>query len=144
MYVILRHGGKQYKVSDNEELVLEKINANAGEMIDLNKLGRVLFLSADGKVNTDINDLKKIKINAKVLEHFQNDRVITFKYRAKKNYRRKRGHRQLHTKVLVESIDTGKRAKEKKTATKEIKSEKVAAQLAKLKKESKIKKDKDE
>ena len=111
MYVILKYGGKQYKVSDNDVVVLEKVNAEAGDKVDLAQMGTVLFLSDDGKNNADRAELKQIKVNAKILEHFQDDKVLVFKYKAKKKYRRKRGHRQLQTRVLIESIGTGKVAK---------------------------------
>ncbi len=108
MYAIVKHGGKQYKVVPNEEVVLEKIDAVKGDKIDLGKIGKVLFLVDDKKIKTEAKDLDKIKVNATVVEHFQNDKVIAFKYKSKKNYRRKKGHRQLQTRVMVESIGTAK------------------------------------
>jgi len=108
MYAIVRHGGKQYKITPNNEVVLEKIDAVKGDKIDLGKLGKVLFLADDKKIKTDAKDLDKIKVNATVLEHFQNDKVIAFKYKSKKNYRRKKGHRQLQTRVMIESIGAAK------------------------------------
>lgn len=111
MYVILKFGGKQYKVTDNDEVVLEKINAAEGETVDLGQLGTVLFLSDEGRNTAVRDDLEQIKVNAKVLEHFQDNKVLVFKYKAKKKYRRKTGHRQLQTRVLIESIGTGKSSK---------------------------------
>ena len=108
MYAIVKHGGKQYKVIPNKEIVLEKIDAVKGDKIDLGKIGRILFLSDDKKIKTEAKDLDKIKVNATVVEHFQNDKVTAFKYKSKKNYRRKKGHRQLQTRVMIESIGATK------------------------------------
>ena len=111
MYVILKHGGKQYKAAPDEKLILEKIDAAPGDKVDLNRLGTVLFLSDNGRTSAKIEDLKELKVAATVLEHFQDDKVIVFKYKSKKDYRRKRGHRQLQTRLLIDSIGPAKAAK---------------------------------
>ena len=126
MYAIVKHGGKQYKVIPNEEVVLEKIDAVKGDKVDLGKIGKILFLADEKNIKTDAKDLGKIKVNATVVEHFQNDKVTAFKYKSKKNYRRKKGHRQLQTRVMIESIGaanaksatTEKKEKAKKTIAK--------------------------
>ena len=139
MYVILKHGGKQYKVSPGDEVVLEKIDADAGANIDLGKIGRVLFLSDDGEINAEAGELKDLKIAAKIVEHFQGDKVIAFKYKSKKDYRRKKGHRQHLTRVLIETIgDKGVKADsktEKKVAEKPKAVKKAAVSESKAKEE---------
>ena len=124
MYAIVKHGGKQYKVVPNEEFVLEKIDAVKGDKVDLGKIGKVLFLNDDKNIETEAKGLEKIKVQATVIEHFQNDKVTAFKYKSKKNYRRKKGHRQLQTRVMVESIgsaSTKSAGSEKKVAVNEKK-----------------------
>ena len=110
MYLILEQGSKQYKVAEDDEVIFEKMPVAANTKIELSKYGKVLFLSDKSIKTTDEKELKKIKIKAKVLEHFQADKVIAFKYKSKKKYRRKLGHRQIQTRVLIESITTGKKA----------------------------------
>lgn len=110
MYLILEQGSKQYKFTENDEVVFEKLAVTKDEKIDLTKFGKVLFSSDKNRKTADEKELKKIKIQARVLEHFQGDKVIAFKYKAKKDYRRKLGHRQLQTRVLIESIGVGKKA----------------------------------
>lgn len=110
MYLILEQGSKQYKFTENDEVVFEKLAVTKDEKIDLTKFGKVLFSSDKNRKTADEKELKKIKIQARVLEHFQGDKVIAFKYKAKKDYRRKLGHRQLQTRVLIESIGAGKKA----------------------------------
>lgn len=105
MYAIIKHGGKQYKIMPNTEVILEKIDANKGDKVDLSKLGSILMVSDNGSIKTEAGELGKIKISATVMGHFQNDKVIAFKYKSKKNYRRKKGHRQLQTRVLVDTIE---------------------------------------
>lgn len=122
MYLILEQGSKQYKFTENDEVVFEKLAVAKDEKIDLTKFGKVLFSSDKNRKTADEKELKKIKIQARVLEHFQGDKVIAFKYKAKKDYRRKLGHRQLQTRVLIESIGAGKKASnevEKGAKTKE-------------------------
>jgi len=124
VYLILEQGSKQYKLAENEEVVFEKLAVAKDEKIELSKFGRVLFLSDKNKKTADEKELKKVRIKARIIEHFQGDKVIAFKYKAKKDYRRKLGHRQLRTRVLIESISAG--AKSSGETKKSVKPKKVA------------------
>ena len=101
MYAIIESGGKQYKVKAGDEILLEKINGKAGDKIELKK---ILFFTKNGETILLQKDLTKVKVKATILEQTKGDKIIVFKYKAKKNYRRKRGHRQLLTKVKIDEI----------------------------------------
>jgi len=101
VYAIIESGGKQYKVKAGDEILLEKINGKAGDKIELKK---ILFFTKNGETILLQKDLTKVKVKATILEQTKGDKIIVFKYKAKKNYRRKRGHRQLLTKVKIDEI----------------------------------------
>ena len=100
MYAIVEVGGKQYKVEPNTYFKAEKIDANVGDKVELPCL-----LVADGdKVEIAKAD-KKAKAVCEVLEFGKEKKVVVYKYKAKKNVRRKQGHRQPYTKLKVVSIE---------------------------------------
>ncbi|MFY9174024.1 MAG: 50S ribosomal protein L21 [Peptococcia bacterium] len=101
MYAIIETGGKQYKVQKGDILSLEKLNAAEGENVEIT---RVLAVVKDGEVVVGKPVVDGAKAVLKVLEHGKGDKVLVFKYKPKKNYRRMRGHRQPYTKVSVEEI----------------------------------------
>ncbi len=101
MYAIVEVGGKQYKVEPNTYFKAEKINANVGDKVELPCL-----LVADGdKIQIATADGKKAKAVCEVLEFGKESKVVVFKYKAKKNVRKKQGHRQPFTKLKVLSIE---------------------------------------
>lgn len=101
MYAIIQTGGKQYRVQEGDVLRIEKLEAEAGQTVEISN---VLAVAKDGqlKVGTPVVDGAKAVL--KVLEHGKGKKIIVFKYKPKKNYRRKQGHRQPFTKVVVEKI----------------------------------------
>lgn len=100
MYAIVEVGGKQYKVEPNTYFKTEKLDANVGDKVELPCL-----LVADGdKVEIASNSGKKAKAVCEVLEIGKESKVVVFKYKAKKNVRKKQGHRQPFTKLKVVSI----------------------------------------
>ena len=101
MYAIVEVGGKQYKVEPNTYFKAEKIEANVGDKVELPCL-----LVADGdKVQIATASGKKAKAVCEVLEFGKEKKVVVFKYKAKKNVRKKQGHRQPFTKLKVLSIE---------------------------------------
>ena len=120
MYAIIEACGKQYKVSEGEEVFVEKLEANEGEKVVFDK---VLLISDGEKVKVGTPTLKSAKVEATVVEHGKAKKVVVFKYKAKKNERKKQGHRQPYTKVEITSIKT---AAKKAEASKEAKSEATA------------------
>ena len=91
MYAIIETGGKQYRVSAGDKLRLEKIHAEEGEQVSFDK---VILLGKDDGPLIGTPYIDGAVVTAKILEHGKDDKVIVFKYRRKKNYRKFRGHRQ--------------------------------------------------
>jgi large subunit ribosomal protein L21 len=101
MYAIIETGGKQYKVQEGDVLFIEKLNAGEGESVTFD---RVLAVSNDNGLVTGTPVVSGASVSAKVEKHGRGQKIIVFKYKAKKNYRRKQGHRQPYTKVVIEKI----------------------------------------
>ncbi len=101
MYAVIETGGKQYRVEEGDTLYVEKLNAEVGEAINFDK---VLILSKDGELLAGKPFVDGAKVEASVLDQGKAKKIIVFKYKAKKNYRKKTGHRQPFTKVKIEKI----------------------------------------
>jgi large subunit ribosomal protein L21 len=95
MFAVVRTGGKQYYVGQNDKIKVERLDAEEGKSLDL----EVLALSTDGKGISLGKDLSGAKVSAKVLSHGRADKIIVFKKKRRHNYRRTQGHRQ-HLTVL--------------------------------------------
>ena len=102
MYAIIETGGKQYKVEEGQELSIELLHKEAGEVVDIDK---VLMVQKDGALTVGKPYVDGAKVTLKVLENAKAKKVVVFKFKAKKNYRRKKGHRQPFTKVVVEKFE---------------------------------------
>ncbi|GAB6180006.1 50S ribosomal protein L21 [Desulfotomaculum defluvii] len=102
MYAVVVTGGKQYKVQEGDTLYIEKLNAEAGEKVELTD---VLLVEKDGQLTVGAPKVDGAKVVLNVVRHGKGQKVIVFKYKAKKNYRRKKGHRQPFTQVVVEKIE---------------------------------------
>lgn len=109
LYAVLKHKGKQYKIKEGETVLLDKIDANPGDKLEL---GEVVLLRNDELI-LDKEKLSEAKIQATLLEEFKDKKVIAFKYKPKKGYRRKKGHRQLFSRVRIDKIVFGKEEAEK-------------------------------
>ncbi|MBD5636649.1 MAG: 50S ribosomal protein L21 [Clostridia bacterium] len=99
MYAIIENGGKQYKVSEGDVLKVEKLPAEVGAEVTFN----VVMVSDDKGVKVG-KDLKNAKVTAKVEAQDKFKKIIVFKYKPKKNERKKQGHRQPFTAVKIEKI----------------------------------------
>lgn len=102
MYAVIETGGKQYKVSEGDVVFIEKISSEVGSTVCFDK---VLAVSKDGKFSAGNPVVKNAKVDAKVLSHGKDSKIIVYKYKAKKGYSKKQGHRQPHTKVQIEKIN---------------------------------------
>jgi len=102
MYAISETGGKQYKVQEGDVIYIEKLGLNEGDSVTFD---RVLAVSkADGLV-TGSPLVAGAKVSGKVEKEGKGAKIIVYKYKAKKNYRRKQGHRQPYTKVTIGAIE---------------------------------------
>lgn len=118
MYAVIETGGKQYRVQEGDVISIEKLNAVADEKIEFDK---VLVLNDDKTVQVGTPYVDAVKVFGTVVENGKGDKVIIFKYKAKKDYRKKQGHRQPYTMVKIDSLN-GLLAS-KKAAPKEAKAE---------------------
>ena len=100
MYAIIQTGGKQYKVAVGDVVSVEKLNAE----IDTEVAFDVLLVSDGENVTVGQPFVEGVKASGKVLEHGKGKKVVVFKYKAKKDSRKKRGHRQPFTKVEITAI----------------------------------------
>ncbi len=100
MYAIIVTGGKQYKVEQGNRIMVEKLDAEVGAEVSFDVL-----MTSDGEtVTVGKPVIQGIACKAEVVEHGKGSKIIVFKYKAKKNYRKKQGHRQPYTMVKILSI----------------------------------------
>ncbi|MCS1351430.1 50S ribosomal protein L21 [Mechercharimyces sp. CAU 1602] len=102
MYALIQTGGKQYRVQEGDTLYIEKLTADAEESVVFD---HVLLVNKDGETTVGSPLVEGAKVSAKVIEHGKGKKITVFKYKPKKNYKRKKGHRQPFTKVRIESIE---------------------------------------
>ena len=101
MYAIIETGGKQYRVSEGDILFIEKLNAEADSTVEFD---RVIAAGNDGDLMFGTPTVEGAKVTAKVIKNGKSKKITVFTYRAKKDSKRKMGHRQPYTKVQIESI----------------------------------------
>ena len=129
MYAIIETGGKQYRVQEGDIITVEKLAVEAGDQVELDK---VLILSDDNGVKVGTPYIEGAKVIAEVVENGKAKKVIVFKFKAKKDYRKKQGHRQPYTMLKIESL-TGKASKKaSKPVEEEVKAEAAEAVEAKV------------
>lgn len=108
MYAVIKTGGKQYRVQEGDVITIEKLNANVGDKVEFDEV-LVLGEGADIKVGTPFLD--GVKVFGTVTENGKGKKIIIFKYKSKKDYRKKQGHRQPYTMVEITGLGTDKPAK---------------------------------
>lgn len=101
MHAIIETGGKQYKVAEGDTLFIEKLPAEAGDAVTFRK---VLAVIDGDKLTVGTPVVEGAKVDASVVKNGKGKKVIVFKYKPKKGYRRKQGHRQPYTKVTIGKI----------------------------------------
>jgi large subunit ribosomal protein L21 len=107
MYAIVKTGGKQYRVERGQTLLVERLPAEAGASVALEP---ILYRSEDAVF--DAASLKKVKVTAKVLAHERGEKLRVFKFKPKRGYKRRTGHRQELTRIEVTNISMGAATKE--------------------------------
>jgi large subunit ribosomal protein L21 len=103
VYALIQTGGKQYKVSEGEILKVEKLEGEAGGSIVLDQV--MMINDENGSIKIGNPLLDNARVTAKILDQGKNKKIIVYKYKKRKNYRRKQGHRQPYTRLLIEKIE---------------------------------------
>lgn len=102
MYAILETGGKQIKALVGQYIDIEKISGKVGDKVALKN---VLILKSDKDLKIGSPYLNNVLVNGEIVEQGKKDKVIVYKMRPKKHYKRKQGHRQLFSRILIENIE---------------------------------------
>ncbi len=110
MYAIIKTGGKQYRVQEGEWLLVERLPVDDGATITMDPL-----LYVDGDTLVDGDDLSKVTVEAKVLGHERGPKLRVVKFKPKRGYRRRNGHRQELTRIEITSLKLGSGAKRSRT-----------------------------
>ncbi|MDD4107828.1 MAG: 50S ribosomal protein L21 [Prolixibacteraceae bacterium] len=101
MYAIVEIAGQQFKVEPDKKLFVHQLDAAEGDSVDFDK---VLLVDNDGNVSVGTPTVDGAKVSAKVLEHVKGDKVLVFKKKRRKGYRKLNGHRQQFTQIQIENI----------------------------------------
>lgn len=101
MYAVIASGGKQYKVSEGDTIRIEKLPGDVGESVSFDE---VLMVSADDQVLIGQPTLSNVTVSGHILEQDRRKKIIVFKYKRRKGYRKKQGHRQAYTALTIDSI----------------------------------------
>ncbi len=138
MYAVVEIQGSQFKVSKNQKLYVNRLKGKEGTKVSFNN---VLLVDDEGKVKVGMPNVSGAVVEAKILSHQKDDKVIVFKKKRRKGYKVKNGHRQLLTELLIEGISQKKSAPAKSTKEKPKAADKSKATVkpkasAKLKKTS--------
>jgi len=125
MYAIVEIAGQQFKVSKDLKVYVHRLSNEEGSKISFDK---VLLLDDNGTITLGAPAIEGASVEAKVLQHLKGDKVIVFKKKRRKGYKKRNGHRQYLTQIVIEGISaTGaKKAAPKAEKTVEVKAEKVA------------------
>jgi len=102
MYAIIKTGGKQYRVQEGETVFVEKLEA---EVDSAGVFDEVLAVGGEGDLKVGTPVVSGAKVTGKVVAQGKEKKILVFKYKAKSNYRRRQGHRQPFTKVVIEKIE---------------------------------------
>ena len=103
MYSIIETGGKQYKVSKGDIIKIEKIQGDVGDQIEITD---VLLVCEGDDIKVGNPKLESAKVTGEILEHDKDKKIVVFKHKRRKNYRKKQGHRQEFTNVKITDIQT--------------------------------------
>jgi large subunit ribosomal protein L21 len=101
MYAVLKTGGKEYRVSKGDLVRVEKMEGNVGDPVTLKE---VLMVSQEGDIQVGTPLLANATVTGEIVQHIKGKKVLIFKMKRRKNYRRLRGHRQTYTYVKVNDI----------------------------------------
>jgi large subunit ribosomal protein L21 len=101
IYAIVESGGKQYHVAPGDVIEVDRLDAKEGSGVELD---RVLLIAEGKKVKVGTPTVEGAKVTADVVNEFKDKKITVFKYKSKTRYRRKKGHRQIYTKIAIKEI----------------------------------------
>jgi large subunit ribosomal protein L21 len=101
MYAIVEIQGQQFKVEKDQKIFVHRLESEEGASLEFNK---VLLIDNDGTVNVGTPTVEGAKVSGKVIEHVRGDKVLVFKKKRRKGYKKSRGHRQDFSQILIENI----------------------------------------
>lgn len=101
MYAIVNIAGQQFKVSENQNIYVNRLTDAEGSTV---KFDEVLLIDNNGSVTIGNPSVEGASVNAKILSHLKGDKIIVFKKKRRKGFKNKKGHRQYLTKIQIESI----------------------------------------
>ena len=101
MYAIIATGGKQYRVSEGDTIYIDKVNQEDGSAISFD----VLMVENNGEIKVGNPTVEGAKVEGKVVAQVKGEKIMIYKYKSKKNYHRRQGHRQPYTKVEITAIN---------------------------------------
>ena len=101
MYAIVEIAGQQFKVQKDQKIFVHRLDAEAGKKVDFDK---VLLVDNDGKITLGAPAIEGAKVTAQVEEHLRGDKVIVFKKKRRKGYKKRNGHRQSFTAITIKDI----------------------------------------
>jgi len=142
MYAIVEIAGQQFKVQKDQKVFVHRLEAEAGSKVEFDQ---VLLVDDNGKINVGAPAIEGATVTAEVLNHLKGDKVIVFKKKRRKGYKKKNGHRQSFTELSIKGIKIKKEAAKKeaaakpaakKTAAKKPAAKKTAAKKPAAKKEA--------
>ena len=139
-YAVLKSGGKQYKVSAGDVILVEKIIGESGSKV---KFDNIIMMGEGAKIHVEESELKNATVTGEVIEQTRGPKLLVFKKKRRHNYRRKKGHKQDLTAIRIESIDLKKIADKtlSKDKTKKSTEVKTAKKTEAVKKTTTRKKD---
>ena len=126
MYAIVEIAGQQFKVEQNDEIFVHRLEGDPGTKVEFNQ---VLLLDNGGKISIGKPLVEGSSISGKIVDHVRGDKVVVFKKKRRKGYEKESGHRQDFSKVLIENISVKSASKVKKTKEKEKEKEEEPTEL---------------
>lgn len=107
MYAVVETGGQHYRVEVGDSIDVEKLPAEVGETVELDN---VILISGEDGVTVGRPTVEGATVRATVADHFRGPKLVIFKMKPKKRYRRKKGHRQSQTRLTIDAIETSAKA----------------------------------
>ena len=102
MYAVVKTGGKQYKVTEGDELLVEKLEGNKGDKL---RLSEVLLVSTEDKITVGTPQVKSVTVDCEIIAQEKGEKIKIFKHKRRKNSRKLTGHRQDYTRLRIQKIN---------------------------------------